>query len=137
MTCEVLMGERSAAERTVRVWQEAVNGGDIERLLDLSDESVEIVGPRGVARGHDVLRDWAMRAGAQFHPRRVFARDDAVVVEQRGVWRSESGEVVGEQDVATVFSVADGRVTRVARLDDLAEALRQAGLSESDERRGA
>jgi hypothetical protein len=51
-----------------------------------------------------------------------------------GVWRAaDTGAVTGERDLASVFHVADGKVTRLARYDDLDEALAAAGLLRSDE----
>lgn len=118
----------------VLAWQEAANGGDEGRLLALSDPAIAIVGPRGAAQGHEVLRDWLARAGAQFFARRVFAREGAVVVAQRGVWRDEaSGSIVGDREVATAFRVADGVVTRLARHERLELALDDAGLGLADE----
>lgn len=122
----------------VRAWQAAVNARDEDRLLALSDPEIEIVGPRGVARGHDVLRQWLAHAGLNFESKREFARGGDVVVEQYGVWRSvETGEVVGEADVASVFHVAGGRLARYARFDTVDEALEAAGLTRDDGSPGA
>jgi ketosteroid isomerase-like protein len=125
------------AETSVAVagaWQEAANAGDVERVLALSDPEIALVGPRGTARGHGVLREWLGRAGLRLTTRRLFARDGVVVAAQRGVWRSmETGEVVGEADVASCFRVADGRVVEAGRYDDLEVALGVGGLGEGDE----
>jgi hypothetical protein len=118
----------------VTVWLAAVNAGDADAALARTAPSVTIVGPRGTARGHEVLRAWIAHAGATFTTRGVFARGLAVVIAQHGAWRdAESGEVKGEMDVATRFLVYDGQVAELQRYDDLAEALRVAGLSEADE----
>ena len=64
----------------------------------------------------------------------MFARGDTVVGAQRGVWRApDSGAVAGAADIASVFRVGNGRVTRVARFDELEDALAAAGLGETDE----
>ncbi|HEX5506244.1 MAG TPA: nuclear transport factor 2 family protein [Thermomicrobiales bacterium] len=119
----------------VRDWQDAANRGDAARLLALSDPAIEVAGPRGASRGHDVLRAWLDRAGLRLTTRRAFARGDAVVLAQRGVWRDpQTGAVTGERDLASAFRVAGGRVARVARHDDLAAALADAGLVADDER---
>jgi hypothetical protein len=124
----------SAPIAVVLGWQDAVNEGDTEGLLALSDPAIEIVGPRGTARGHAILREWLGRAGARFETRRAFARGEAVVIEQRGVWRSaETGEVTGEAIVASAFLVRAGKVSRVARHDTPEAALRDVGLDEDDE----
>jgi hypothetical protein len=117
----------------VAKWQEAANRQDIERLLALSDLDIEVVGPRGGGRGHQLLRDWMGRAGLSLTTLRAFARDDIVVLAQHGVWRSaETGEVIGEQDLASLFRVGGGRVVRFARYDGLDEALAAAGLTDAD-----
>jgi hypothetical protein len=118
-------------------WQDAANRQDAGALELLSHPEIEIVGPRGSARGRQLLRDWLARANLALESRRSFARGDAVVLDQRGTWRSaEANEIVGEADVATSFRVDGGRVTRLARFDRLGDALRDADLGEEDEAPG-
>src|SRR5262249_9931828 len=118
----------------VRRWLDAANRQDADALLALSDPDIEVVGPRGSARGHQALREWLARAGLAVETRRAFSRGDVVVLAQHGVWRSPaSGEVVGAADMASSFWLGGGRVVRYARYDDLAVALKQAGLELSDE----
>jgi hypothetical protein len=109
----------------------------VEAALALTAPDVTIIGPRGAARGHEVLRAWMGHAGATFDTRETFAADDAVVVAQHGVWRDgETGGIRGEADVATRFRVADGRVAEMERYDQLSAALQTAGLMEADRRPG-
>ncbi len=118
----------------VQAWQDAANQGDADHLLALSDTNIELVGPRGSAYGHQVLRDWLNRAGLHLETQRVFERGDVIVVAQHGVWRSvDTGEVIGEADIASRFQVADGLVVQFARYDSLTEALAEAGLTDADE----
>lgn len=118
----------------VREWQDAANRRDAARLVALSDPEIEVAGPRGASRGHDALRAWLDRAGLHLATLRAFARGDAVVLAQRGVWRDlDTGAVTGERDLASAYRVAGGRVARVARHDDLAAALADAGLDAADE----
>lgn len=125
----------SESLRIVHDWLAAVNAGDVEGALALTAPDITIVGPRGAARGHDVLRAWMGHAGATFQTRETFAAGDAVVVAQHGVWRdAETGEVRGEADVATRFRVAEGRVAEMERYDQLSAALQAAGLTEADRR---
>ena len=120
--------------RVVAEWHEALNGGDAERVVALSDPNVELGGPRGAARGAAALRQWVGHAQVRLAPGRTFHRGDTVVVEQAAEWRDgETGAPIGAATVATVFVVRDGRVASVARHDDLAAALRAAGLDGSDE----
>jgi ketosteroid isomerase-like protein len=123
--------------RIVHQWLAAVNAGDVEGALALTAPDVTIVGPRGTARGHEVLRAWMGHAGATFTTRETFAAGDVVVVAQHGVWRdAETAEIRGEADVATRFHVSGGRVAEMERYDELHAALGAAGLTEGD-RQGA
>lgn len=117
-----------------QAWQDAANDARIDDLLRLSDPNIEIVGPRGSGYGHQLLRDWLGRAGAQLTMLRAFTRDDVVVLAQHGVWRSvETGEVTGERDLASRYRIADGRVTQFERYETLDAALTGAGLTPGDE----
>ncbi len=128
------MMRRNEEIAIVRDWQEAANEQNVDRLLGLSDPDIEIIGPRGSAHGHEVLRDWLSRAGLSLETLRTFARDETVVIAQHGVWRSaDTGEVTGESNVATRFRVDGGRVTQLARHDSLDIALEEAGLGYEDE----
>jgi ketosteroid isomerase-like protein len=118
---------------TVRAWHAAVNAGDLERLVALSSSDIEVAGPRGSGRGEQLLRDWFGRAGVRLEPLQTFSRDTVVVVEQRATWASaEADSASAARTVASVFSVADGRVTSVMRYADLASALEATGLTQSD-----
>lgn len=118
-----------------QAWQEAANAQDIERLIELSDVNIEIVGPRGSGFGQQLLRDWMARAGLTLETLRAFARGEQIVLEQHGIWRSlETGEVTGDKTLASTFHVQAGRVVRFARYDQLATALAAVGLTEADER---
>jgi hypothetical protein len=118
----------------VRAWLDCANRQDGDRLLELSEPSIELIGPRGSGRGHQLLRDWLGRAGLSVETQRVFARGDVVVVAQHGVWHSlESGKVTDERDLACLFRVDGQRVVQFARYDSLDEAMRVAGFNDLDE----
>ena len=120
----------------VQAWLDAANTQNVDGLIALSDPNIEIIGPRGSGYGHQLLRDWLGRAGLRLETLRVFARGDAVVVEQHGVWRSvETGDVTGERDIASRFRVDGERIVQFARYDSLSEALAEAGLTFADEKR--
>ena len=118
----------------VLAWHEALNAGDAERVASLSQPDVEVGGPRGVARGRQVLRDWVARANVRLEPLQLFRRDQTVVVEEAATWSdAPSGETVGEATVATVYALDGGLVAGIFRYEGLEEALRSAGLDRSDE----
>jgi hypothetical protein len=112
----------------VHAWQEAANRRDVERLMELSDPDIEIVGPRGSGRGRDLLGEWLERAGVTLQTYRAFVKDETVVLAQHGVWQAG-----GERDIATRFRVDDGRVAQIERYDTLDEALQASGLGAHDE----
>lgn len=118
----------------VQAWQNAANERDAARLVALSSPDIELIGPRGSARGHTVLRDWLERAGAHLATQRTFARGGVVVVAQRATWRSlDTGDALGEASVASCFHVANELVARVGRYDTLGGALAAGGLGYADE----
>lgn len=117
----------------VEAWQNAASAKDVEGLLAVSDPNIEVVGPRGSAHGHAILREWIARAGLRLHSKRAFVRGDAAVVEQDAVWHSvETSEKLSESVIASVFHVADERVTYFSRHETLESALEEAELTEDD-----
>jgi hypothetical protein len=114
---------------TVRAWHEAVNRGDDDALVALSDDDIVVGGPRGSARGSTVLRDWLARAGIQLEPRRWFASPAELVVEQVATWRGPDGATTEPQIIASSFTVEDGRVRKTVRYDSLTAALAATGLT--------
>ena len=118
----------------VLAWHEALNAGDSERLAALSHPEVEVGGPRGSARGRQVLEDWVGRVNVRLEPLRSFQNGRTVVVEEAATWRdARTGETTGEATVATIFALDGGLVAGIVRHDGLEDALRSAGLDGSDE----
>jgi hypothetical protein len=126
--------DADAALGIIESWHEALNSGDIERLVTLSHPHVAVGGPHGTGHGTTLLQEWADRANIRLTPLRVFHRDDTVVVQQEVEWRSaETGLVTGRQTVASIFVVRDQQVRSVVRYADLTTLLQKANLDESDE----
>jgi ketosteroid isomerase-like protein len=118
----------------VTAWHEALNAGDVDRIIALSTDDVEVGGPRGSGHGAHLLREWVGRAGIRLQPRQVFQRVETVLVEQDAEWRSaETDEITGHETPASVFLVRDGRVASLIRYPDLAAALAATGLTEADQ----
>ena len=118
--------------QTVIAWHDALNDGDVERLVALSHPEVEVGGPRGSAHGAQILREWVDRANIRLEPGRTFHEANTVVVEEGAEWQSAGPRNV--QRVASVFVVNNGLVTSVVRYPDLKSALRAANLDVSHEK---
>jgi hypothetical protein len=118
----------------VESWQSAVNAKDLEMLAALSAQDVEIVGPRGSGRGHELLRQWVDRAGFSAEVLRWFCgAGGTVVIEQRGRWFLPDAVAASERIIASAFTVRSGRVVRFQRFDELGAALAAAALTDDDE----
>lgn len=128
-------GESPSVVDVVGRWHDALNRGDADTLVELSHDDIEVEGPQGTARGSAILREWVGRAGIQLEPRRWFARDGTVVVEQSATWRGEDGQPGQPMTVASLFLVESGRARRIARYDTLQEALAKARVTTDDELR--
>ena len=120
------------AVRVVTDWHAALNAGDVERLVGLSDPEIEIGGPRGAGRGTQLLREWVERARVRLEPRRIVPRGDAVVVEQEATWE-EADPDDPPAIVASVFAVRGGRIARVIRYEDVQTALWALAEGEAEE----
>jgi hypothetical protein len=116
----------------VLAWHEALNRGDVARLLRLSTADVEVGGPRGSGTGADLLREWVARAAIRLEPSCLYACEGTIVVAQLARWQAGDGEPGEPLPAATVFRVRDGCVASVIRYDELGHALEAAGLDESD-----
>ena len=132
MSFSLPAGHKGSEIQTVAAWHDALNSGDVQRLVGLSHPDIEVGGPKGTSHGEQILREWVDRANVYLEPRRAFSEAGTVVVEQEAEWQSAGPG--SRQMVASVFVVDDGLVTSVVRYPDLATALRAAGFDESHER---
>ena len=122
-------GDLAVVER----WLDGVNKADRTSVIDLTAADVEIVGPRGVGRGRELLADWLSRAGFSSEVRRWFCgADGRVVVEQEAAWTGPDGSATRAR-IASAFVVQEERIARFERFDALTTALARAGLDEADE----
>jgi hypothetical protein len=116
----------------VRQWHEALNAGNVERLLERVTPDVDIAGPRGSARGADQVKAWAGRAGIKMVPTEWYAAGDQVVVQEETTWTQRDGPLSEPTLIATAFQVTGDRVSRIARYSDIGAALNAIGLTASD-----
>ena len=119
---------------------DAANGDDLAETLRLYSPEVEIdwsrsKGPaRGVYRGHEGIETFRMEFLRAFEDVRLDAHDfiasgSEVVVPNTAHFRGRDGiEVVARATL--VYTVENGRVTRVRMFQERDEALEAAGLRE-------
>ena len=126
--------ESGSALAVVRAWHEALNDGDIDRLVSLLHDDVEFGGPRGAGHGAAMVRDWAQRAGITLAPERWFQRDEDIVVAQQARWRDPETSGLGSPlAAASTFHIRDGLVQRVVRYSTLQDALNAVDMDASSE----
>lgn len=114
----------------VERWQDAVNRQDLAELLIWSDPMIEMIGPRSITHGHEILGEWLQRAKVRFTTQAIYAQGNRVVVAQQAQWNAEqTSTIIAPVELASSFQVQTQRVTRVARFDSLEEALQDAQLT--------
>lgn len=118
----------------VQAFHDHLANRDADAVVALAADNVEVGGPRGTATGADLLREWVARANVTMTPKRWFAKDDLVIVEQHAVWLDkDSGGEISRQNVTTTFRIEGGKIAGIYRHDDLAASLTLAGLDAADE----
>jgi ketosteroid isomerase-like protein len=107
--------------QVLAVWHAAVNAGDVEAAVACCDEQVAVRGPRGVGHGHDLVRGWLVRSGIRLEPEEdLVERDGRFVVRESARWTAASAPAGAPTEPTTtwcVFTVADGKVTSIARFE--------------------
>lgn len=109
-------------------WIARVNDKDIKAVLEVSDPHIELVGPRGVAEGHDILQKWIEQSGIQMETQDYYAKDEEVICVQKATWENQSGHVT----IYTYMQIRNKKVHRLGRYDTLDDAFGQCLLSEED-----
>jgi ketosteroid isomerase-like protein len=111
----------SEARDVLTAWHQAVNAGDVDAAVACCADDVAVQGPRGVGHGHDLMRGWLARSGIRLEPQEDLVEDDGrFVVRELARWTSSdapAGAPMEPTETWCVFTVADGRVTSVARFE--------------------
>lgn len=111
----------SIVEQAVNEWHAGVNAGDLRRSAASVGDPVVVLGPKGAGPiSPDQFADWVKRSGIRLVPRSWHpVSERLMVVEEDATWPENQSPT----RVATVFRVADGKVTAALRLPDLRSAL--------------
>ncbi|MEQ4720702.1 hypothetical protein [Nonomuraea sp. B19D2] len=111
----------SALEAAINEWHASVNEGDLERSAGAVGDPIVVLGPKGAGPiTPEQFAGWVERSGITLHPRSWHPISERLmVVEEDATWPESKAST----RVATVFRVADGKVTAALRLPDLKQAL--------------
>ncbi|PYZ96666.1 hypothetical protein CR205_13280 [Alteribacter lacisalsi] len=120
--------------KTADTWVEFSNQKNLERLSAVTAEKLALEGPKGTGViNHQELGEWMKRANLKLTTIKRYARGQFIVLEQTGTWLNDDDSVKGTGIVFTVFKIADGKVTFLARYDhDKDKAFEVSGLSDED-----
>lgn len=111
----------SLLEHAINDWHAGVNAGDLRRSAAAVGDPIVVLGPKGAGPiSPDQFAEWVQRSGIQLAPRSWHPISERLmVVEEDATWPENQKPT----RVATVFRVADGKVTAALRLPDLRSAL--------------
>lgn len=111
----------SSLEAAIGEWHASVNDGDLARSARAVGDPIVVLGPKGAGPiAPDQFSQWVERSGIRLVPRSWHpVSERLMVVEEDATWPESEAAT----RVATVFRVADGKVTAALRLPDLRSAL--------------
>ena len=112
----------------VIAWHEALNDGDIDRLIALSRPDVEVGDAAGSRIGPEAVREWFGTSGLNLELGAFLQRGEVVVVSQEAQWVAAAGGEGQVRAVASVFRVRAGLIASIIQYEDLDAALVGAGI---------
>jgi ketosteroid isomerase-like protein len=123
----------SANAEVVRRFIDAFNERDLEAFVETLDPDVEIHSMKGSRRGVDEARLWATRApgGVQqtVEVEELTESGEEVLALVLRHWHwDEDGSPAGQDQLAWLFTLRDGRVTRWEPFEERAEGMLRFGI---------
>lgn len=114
---------------SVREFIRAFNERDLDAFVETLHPDVELHSGRGLRKGIDAARLWATRGSGGVQQTIVLDElyedpDRAVALVTRAWHWAEDSSPAGEDEMAWLFELRDGRVRSWRPYDDRAEALR-------------
>lgn len=111
----------SALEAAINEWHASVNDGDLQRCALAVGDPLVVLGPKGAGPITPAqFAEWVERSGITLTPRSWHPISERLmVVEEDAAWPQSKSPT----RVATLFRVANGKVTASLRLPDLGSAL--------------
>lgn len=111
----------SVLEQAINEWHASVNTGDLRRSAAAVGDPIVVLGPKGAGPiSPDQFASWVERSGIRLVPRSWHPISERLmVVEEDATWPENQAPT----RVATLFRVADAKVTAALRLPNLRSAL--------------
>jgi ketosteroid isomerase-like protein len=119
----------------VREFVRAFNERDMDTFCATLDPEVELHSMKGLKRGIEAARGWATRkrGGVQqtIEIEELHEGEGRAVamIMRRWHWDDDEGEFAGEDEMAWLFELREGRIRSWRPFEDRDEALRVAGLA--------
>jgi limonene-1,2-epoxide hydrolase len=123
----------------VREFIRAFNERDLDAFVAVLDPEVELHSMKGLVNGAEGARRWATRkrGGVQqtIELEQLYEGDTegggghaVALIMRRWHWDDDEGEFAGEDEMAWIFELRDGRIRSWRPSEDRDEALRSAGF---------
>jgi limonene-1,2-epoxide hydrolase len=119
----------------VRAFVRAFNERDLDAFVETLDPEVELHSMKGLLKGREAARLWATRkrGGVQqtIEMEELYEDVDRAVamIMRRWHWDDDAGEFAGEDEMAWVFDLHEGRIRSWRPFEDRAKALKVAGFA--------
>jgi limonene-1,2-epoxide hydrolase len=118
----------------IREFIRAFNERDLDAFVETLDPEVELHSMKGLLKGREAARLWATRkrGGVQqtIEVEQLHEGEGRTVamIMRRWHWDDDVGEFAGEDEMAWLFELREGRIRSWRPYEDRAEAMRVAGL---------
>lgn len=107
----------------IKKWTDALNSGDVNALVEASESDIAIAGPRGTAKGVEVLREWYAHTHLTFDVEELLVHGKQAISLGIAHWHNDEGSETGSANTAFLMKVSsNGRIAELSRHDEGLEA---------------
>ncbi|WP_024793572.1 nuclear transport factor 2 family protein [Tomitella biformata] len=117
---------------TVLAWQDALNDGDSDTLVELSSDGIEISSAEGGSQGLVALLDWAAESNTTVSLEHAYVSGAVVVTSGEAAGSLAGGPDTDRRPLAIAFRVDNDQVVSVFIHPDVETALTATGLGSGD-----